>query len=181
MTETEILTALQANDIAALECVIEQYSGYVMAVVEHTLGRSMAQEDKEELVSDTFVALWKNAANLKPGSRLKPWLAVVARHAAINKARSLHPQEELQEDFIVMDNADVTAPVEQAELGEIVRNAMDDLNSEDQNIFLRHYYWQQSIPCIAAETGINPSTIKSRLFRGRQTLKAVLTQKGYIL
>jgi RNA polymerase sigma-70 factor (ECF subfamily) len=181
MVETDWIAAIQRGDTNALEEVIGRYGSYVMAVVEHTLGKIAAEQDKEELVSDTFVVLWKNAAKLKPDSCLKSWLAVVARHAAINKARSIHPEEELQEDFMVTDDDAVSIPMERTEQVRIVREAVDGLGEEDRMLFLRHYFWHHSIPDIAACTGMNPSTIKSRLFRGRQALKTVLTQKGYTL
>lgn len=179
MTEKDMIVELRRGNTVALERAISQYSGYVMAVIEHTLGKSAAEEDKEELASDVFVALWKNAAALKADSRLKPWLAVVARNAALNRARCLRPTEELDEDFLVTDDAEVETPVEREEQARLVRQAVDGLPDEDRGLFLRHYFWHQSIADIAAETGMNPSTVKSRLHRGRQTLKGTLTQKGY--
>lgn len=179
MREMQWTAAIRDGDAAALERIIERYSGYVMAVVRHTLGQSATQQDREELVSDVFVALWKNPPVLEDDGKLKPWLAAVARNTALNRARSLRPSEELQEDFIVTDASAVTAPVERAEQARIVREAVDGLGSEDRGLFVRHYFWRQSIADISAETGMNPSTIKSHLFRGRQVLKAALAQKGY--
>lgn len=181
MNEIDLITAIQRGDPRALEYIIDKYSGYVMAVVEHTLGKQATQEDKEELVADTFVSLWKNADALEANSRLKAWLAVVARNAAINKAQSLRPEETLSDDFVISDPSSASAPVELKEQAYAVRAAIGELKEEDQELFMRHYFYYQSIPDIAAETGINPSTIKSRLFRGRQVLRAILVQKGYSL
>lgn len=179
MTETDLIAALRRGEVQALEKTIVMYSGYVMAVVQHTIGTSASEQDKEELVSDVFVALWKNATNLKPDSRLKAWLAMVARNAALNKVRRLHPTEELEEDFIVTDDSTTSMPVERSEQAKIVREAVDGLDEIDRGLFLRHYFWHQSIPAIAQDTGMNPSTIKSRLRRGRQRLKTVLIERGY--
>lgn len=179
MTDFELIAGLKRGDPAALEAAMDRYGGYVMAVVQHTLGASAAEEDKEELVSDAFVTLWRKANALAPDSRLKTWLAVVARNAALNRLRALRPGEELQEDLMATDGAEVSAPVERREQAELLRQAVDGLPVEDKALFLRHYYGHQSIPDIAQQTGMNASTIKSRLHRGRRALKDSLLQKGY--
>lgn len=181
MQEFELIAALQKGDTKVLEQVIDQFGGYVMAVVQHVLGLGAAQQDKEELVADVFVSLWKNAASLKDDSHLKAWLAVVARNSALNWARSNRPTLELQEDFFISEEYRVETPLEQQEQAEIVREAVETLRESDRDLFLRYYYYGNSITQIAEDTGMNPSTIKSRLFRGRQTLKTKLTHRGYTL
>ena len=181
MTDREIIEALNKKDASALECAIETYSGYIMAVVQHTLGRSASEQDKEELVSDTFVTLWEKAHTLACDSTLKPWLAVVARNASINKLRTIQNNEELQEDSAVADESIVTSHLEKEDQAKIVREAVDSLTMLDRNIFIRYYFWHQSISTIAEETGMNPSTVKSHLFRGRKVLKTFLAQKGHTL
>ena len=105
MTEKELILALKRGDVFALEATIGKYAGYVMAVVQHTLGRSASEEDKEELVSDTFITLWEKASTLDDNSNLKSWLAVVSRNASLNKLRTIRPTEELQEDTIFTDDS----------------------------------------------------------------------------
>ena len=178
MTEKELILALKRGDVFALEATIEKYAGYVMAVVQHTLGKSASEEDKEELVSDTFITLWEKAKTLDDNSNLKSWLAVVSRNASINKLRTIRPSEELQEDTLFTDDSIVTLPAEKDEQAKIIREAIDSLTVLDRNLFIRHYYWQQSISVIAEETGMNPSTVKSHLFRGRKVLKTLLVQYG---
>ncbi|MDR1422879.1 MAG: hypothetical protein LBI64_08480, partial [Coriobacteriales bacterium] len=89
-SDRRLLKALRKGDRQALERAIDEYGGYVAAVVRHTLDDARGQlrsEDCEELVSDVFVALWRTAPRLRADSRLKPWLAVVARNQALNWAR----------------------------------------------------------------------------------------------
>ena len=54
----------------------------------------------------------------------------------------------------------------------------DAMAPEDRALFLRVYYLDQTVEEIAAVTGRNPSTLKSRLRRGREKLKRDLTEKG---
>lgn len=46
-------------------------------------------------------------------------------------------------------------------------------------MFLRHYYYGQSVSEIGAAMGRNPATIKTRLHRGRKKLKELLLERGY--
>lgn len=178
MMDSELIKQLKKQDPAGLEAAIDRYSGYVMAVVHHTLGNKTPEEDKEELVSDAFVALWKNAAKLKKDGRLKPWLAVVARNMALNRLRVFRPTEELREDHASTGADDVLAVVEREEQAGAIQQALDELSEEDRLIFRKYYYGHQKIPEIAKETGLKESTIKSRLHRGRKTLKTMLMSEG---
>ena len=57
------------------------------------------------------------------------------------------------------------------------RKVGPDLTSEDREIFLRRYYYNQTAGQIAEALHMNPSTVRSRLLRGRQSLRTEL-QKG---
>jgi RNA polymerase sigma-70 factor (ECF subfamily) len=50
----------------------------------------------------------------------------------------------------------------------------------DREIFLRHYYYCQPVKTIAAELEMNESTVKTRLKRGREKLKTILREGGYL-
>lgn len=178
MTEDyQILSKLKQRDQEGLEEAIHQYASYVMAVVSRTLGRFRTQEDAEELVSDSFVALWKGAEKLRDDSSLKYWLAVVARNAALKHLRGLELEEPLEEAVLSPEEALFVDGLERKERNRLVRGAVDSLGEEDRGIFLRHYYWEQGVAQIARETGLNESTVKSRLRRGREKLKAKLVKE----
>ena len=58
-----------------------------------------------------------------------------------------------------------------------VREAVLGLEAVDRNIFLRHYFWGQGVRQIAQEMDMNESTVKSRLKRGREKLRAILKKE----
>ena len=60
-----------------------------------------------------------------------------------------------------------------------LRRALAGLSEEDRELFLRRYYYNQTAEQIAQEKHMNANTVRSRLARGRQALKAEL-QKGAI-
>jgi RNA polymerase sigma-70 factor (ECF subfamily) len=180
MNEFRLIERLRQGDDAALAEAIERYSGYVMAVVQHTLGTQASMEDKKELVSDVFVTLWRVAARLDAQKSLKLWFAVVARNRSLKWRRNFKGTEELHEDSLVSDEDVVTAPAERHEEAALVQNALAALDEENRTIFVRHYFEQESVGAIASATGMKESTVKSRLRRGRNKLKEQLLQEGYL-
>ena len=87
MDETGLVLALAQGDRAALEDTIRRYTHYVAAVAARALAPEPLREDLEEVVSDTFLALWRSRESLDPVRSLRPWLAVTARNLAIDRVR----------------------------------------------------------------------------------------------
>jgi RNA polymerase sigma-70 factor (ECF subfamily) len=189
-----LLKALRRQDLRALEAIIEQYGGYVTAVALHTLGDGGSRQDAEEVVSDVFVALWKNAAKLAPDSNLKPWLAVVARNTSLKRLRSLKLVLSLEEHRALAAVADesgegpghtrytgaagAAGAAADEEEESAMNQVLDGLSAMDRDLLRRRYCDEQSVGSIAEETGLSQPAIKSRLYRGRKTLRSHLTWQG---
>ena len=129
--EQKLLEALRTQEPWGLEAAINRYAPYVAGVIKRVLGNLGTQEDLEELSSDVFVALWRQASSL--------W--------------------------------------ERREDAQQVREAVLGLEAVDRDIFLRHYFWGQGVRQIAQEMDMNESTVKSRLKRGREKLRAILKKE----
>jgi RNA polymerase sigma-70 factor (ECF subfamily) len=63
------------------------------------------------------------------------------------------------------------------ELAAAVRKAVDSLRPRDREIFLRYYFYLQPMEAIAAELGLAPASVRSRLSRGRETLRKKLERE----
>ena len=170
-----LLEGLRRRDPKALEQAIDRYSPYVAGVLRRVLGRLGTREDLEELASDVFVALWRSGETLRPDSDLKLWLGVVARNRGLKHLRSLRLELPLEE--AVLPDREATLLWERREEAEQVRRAVLSLEPLDREIFLRHYFWRQTVDRIAQELEQNPSTVKSRLKRGREKLRAFLEKE----
>ena len=180
MREDAILHKMQTGDPSGLESLMDIYISYVSTVVWKILRGAMSQEDGEEVVSDVFLAAWQQSSELKPGF-VKGWLAAVARNKAKNKLRKMGKTLPLEDDFLDIPGPnDPLNDVEQAEEQQLVRKAIQSLPAQDREIFLRYYYYAQTIQEISCDMAINESTIKTRLRRGRAKLKEILTRKGFI-
>lgn len=178
MREETMLRKLRSGDPAGLEALMDRYLPYVSAVVWNILRGSMSPEDGEETASDVFLAAWEQAADLRPG-QVKAWLGAVARHKAKNRLRRREQTLPLEEDVLSLPGPDDPAgELERAEERALVRRALFSLPQPDQEIFLRHYYYAQSVKEIAAALDMSESTVKTKLRRGRFKLKELLTKEA---
>ena len=178
MGEEWIVKKIRSGDPAGLERMMNRYVSYISVIVWNILRGSMTQQDAEEVVSDVFYAAWNQADDLQPGC-LKSWLAAVARNKAKNKLRQCGCTLPLEEDFL--DILDINDPLDAAQKQEeemLVRKAVDSLMEPDREIFLRHYYFAQTIREISMEMRLNEATIKTKLRRGRARLRTVLLRWG---
>ncbi len=176
MTEDVILRKMRRGDPDGLEALMDRYIPYVSAIVWNILRTHMPREDAEEVVSDVFLAAWNQAAALKTGF-VKQWLGAVARNKAKNRLRLMGHDLPLEED--VLEIPDEYTPVTKAERSEErrqVRRAVDQLGEPDREIFLRHYFFVQTVAEIGQCMHLNESTVKTKLRRGRMRLKDLLTR-----
>lgn len=180
MRESIILQRIKAGDPSGLEALMDLYVPYVSVIVWNILQNVMTPEDGEEVVSDVFLAAWNQAADLKSG-HVKGWLGAVARHKAKNKLREMGKHLPLEEDLLDLPGPDNPADhVERFEACDRVRRAVDALPPEDREVFLRHYYYAQTVREIADAMGLKEPTVKTKLRRGRMKLKDILTKEGPI-
>lgn len=178
MRESIILQNIKAGDPSGLKALMERYVPYISVIVWNILRDAMSPQDAEEVVSDVFLAAWEQAADLKAG-HVKGWLGTVARNKAKNKLRQMGRTIFLEENSVdIPAPNDLSEAMEQDEERRLVRQAVDALPPEDKEIFLRHYYYAQSIKEISDHMALNESTIKTKLRRGRMKLKEALTKGG---
>ena len=177
MEESTLIRALQAGDRQALEQAVGRYTHYLTAVSARAMAPAPALEDLEEIVSDTFLALWRFRASLDPGRPLRPWLAVTARNLAISRLRR---QRETQ---YLLDTLPDSRPgpeelAQNAALHSCLRTLVEEMEEPDRTLFLRYYYEEEPLNQIAAQLGLGLSAAKSRLARGRKRLKMQLSEEG---
>lgn len=180
MKEHEALRKIRRGDSEGLRELMALYIPYVSAVVWGILRNAMPAEDCEEVVSDVFLAAWQQAGDLRPG-KVKAWLGAVARNRSKNKLRQLKRELPLEDDVLELPApGDLCSDAERAEEQELVRQAVDALPPQDREIFLRHYYYAQKVEEISSAMDLNPSTVKTKLRRGRMKLKEMLLREGLV-
>ena len=173
MTEEKALRELKAGSEAALEWFIEDYTPYVTTIIHNIIGSFMDMSDVEEVAADVFYKLWENAETVHSP---KGFLGTVARNLAKNKCRQMGYDLPLEEEILLVDEITPETEIEKKELNRAVKLAVLGLPQPDKEIFLRFYYYYQTMDVISQEMHINLSTVKTKLRRGRMRLRSVLVQ-----
>ena len=179
MNERKMIKKIRQGNSGALETLINTYTSYVGTVVYSLIGTSMTSEDIEETVVDVFVEVWKHPERLIVG-KVKSFLASVARNLARNKLRERTNMVSIDENDYLIFNDRFEYEVDIHEKAEIVSEALDILDQQERDIFIRYYYFGQTSKMISEALDIPVSTITSRLSRGRKKMKEHLIKKGFV-
>lgn len=174
MDERTLIKKLQKGSAGALEALIRRYTPYVSACAYRVLS-SLPREELEEAVADTFVELWRHADELDPERPLRPWLATVCSNKAKNRLRAYSPTPPIPDDAPALE--DVQRQAEKLETGKALWQAVDGLDEPERTLFFRYYYEGEKLKTIAADLGMNLSTAKTKLRRGRLLLRETLQGK----
>lgn len=175
--EERWIAALKKGDESALEQIIRRYTPYAGAVVWGIVSGTLSRDDAEEILSDVFYTLWKNAEKIRPG-KLKGYLAAIARSRAVDALRRSGETLELEEDVLVLSGADPEAALTEAEERRLLRQTLAAMPEPERTIFIRHYYLYQKTPQIAEALHMNVNTVQTKLKRGREKLRLALTEGG---
>lgn len=170
LKDIKAMKELRSGSEDGLNYFIQKYTPYVTTVIFNIIGTAMDMADIEEVAADVFFALWQNAEHVHS---VKGFLGTVARNKAKNKLREIGQELPLDER-IAVDTLTLEKHAEKKELAAAVKKAVLHLPQPDREIFLRFYYYYQTQEEIAAEMGMNISTVKTKLRRGRERLKRSL-------
>lgn len=143
-------------------------------------------EDAEECVNDTYMALWNTIPEERPGY-FKAYICKITRNLSMNrldyllaKKRSMDAAVSLEElgDIFSAEN-DLLERIAAQELVEAVNVFLQTLPKKKRLVFVRRYFFLDSIADIGQLLGMNQNTVKSILSRDGKRLKASLEKKGY--
>ena len=172
--EERLAEKLKKGSPAALEKIIDIFSGYVCAVIRSFSRGSLSENDIDELCSDVFFGLWQHKENLDPRLGLRPYLSAAARNAVKNRFRSDKSQMLSDNDISEFEIPDDFRIEEQAELNRTIdclNEGLKELSQRDRDIFLRFYFYGEKSSDIAEKTGLAEGTVRSVLSRTRAKLK----------
>jgi RNA polymerase sigma-70 factor (ECF subfamily) len=126
----------------------------------------------EDLLSEVFLDVWRQAAVFEARASVSTWLLAIARHKALS-ARRRRTEAELDDGFAatVADPADdPELVVEKKSRAELLRRSLRRLPPEQAEVIDLVYYHDKSIKQVANIIGIPEATVKTRMFYARQKL-----------
>jgi RNA polymerase sigma-70 factor (ECF subfamily) len=130
----------------------------------------------EDLTSDVFLEVWKQAPRFESRSQVSTWVLAIARHKAISALRrrgAEHLDDEMAEG-IVDDAADPEVALQGQETVTAIRQALTQLSAAHREIVDLVYYHGKSIAEVAEIVGVPEATVKTRMFYARKRLAGLL-------
>lgn len=131
--------------------------------------------DVDDLVQQTFMQLHAARASFRRGQRLKPWLCVMALNVCrdYGRRRKRRPEISFEMDGLSPERPS-RLPGELEQAWEPLAAALASLSTVTQKIFHEHFVEERALVDIARDLGTNPATVRVRMHRGRQQLRAAL-------
>jgi RNA polymerase sigma-70 factor (ECF subfamily) len=163
MNDDELIAALAAGDDAALRELFTRHAPWLAA----RLRAALPPPDVEDVLQETFLAVWKGARAYRPQGTPHAWMWVIARNQAALLLRRRGPataplgetpQPGLDPAEVAIARADIAAA----------------LNGPEGDLLRLVYVEDRPVAEVAALLGVPAGTIKSRAHRARRSLRAAL-------
>ena len=134
----------------------------------------------EDLISEVFLDVWRQAGKFEARSAASTWLLAIARFKALSALRR-KPEEELDDEAAgaIEDPADdPEVSVQKKDKGEILRKCLTALSPDHREIIDLVYYHEKSVEEVAVIVGIPEATVKTRMFYARKKMSELLKAAG---
>ncbi len=180
MEDKKILELLWNRVEAALDAIAKKFGKRLLYTAMNILGNP---QDAEEAVNDTYMALW----NAIPPERPDPFAGYVhrtGRNVALNKCRYLSAEKRNSQYDVSLDELAGVLPgpsfeelMDARELGRAIDRFLDTVSRENRILFLRRYWFGDSVRHLAKAMGMTENTVSARLSRLRSQLRQYLTDR----
>ena len=165
--------------------ILETKKQYGRLLLSISRGILRNEEDAEECENDTYLRAWDTIPPKRP-EKLSAFLAKITRNLSLDRYDEKHAEKRgggevpLLLDELAEVIADEAAfPADTEDLSEVLNAFLGRLKPDARTIFLRRYWFGDSVQEISARSGFGESKIKMSLLRTRQNLKEVLEKEGY--
>jgi RNA polymerase sigma-70 factor (ECF subfamily) len=156
------------------------YARHHVRVYRFVLRLVRNEATAEDLISDVFLDVWRQAAKFEGRSAVSTWMLSIARFKALSVLRR-RPEEELDEETAdtIADQADDPEVVlAKKDKGAVLRHCLTKLSAEHREIVDLVYYHEKSVEEVAGIVGIPEATVKTRMFYARKKLSELLKEQG---
>jgi RNA polymerase sigma-70 factor, ECF subfamily len=134
----------------------------------------------EDLISEVFLEVWRNAGKFEGRSAVSTWMLSIARFKALSALRK-RTEDELDEEAAeqIEDQADdPETSLAKKDKGAVLRQCLSALSAEHREVIDLVYYHEKSVEEVAGIVGIPEATVKTRMFYARKKLSELLKEQG---
>lgn len=181
MEEKRIVDMFWARDEEVLLFVREKYGNLCRAIAHRLLGNA---EDVEECENDAYLALWNAIPPARPDS-LTAYLGRVVRNIALNRFDRRQAQKRGGEMAVLLSELGEIATADtvedtfdSAQVTAHIAAFLREETAENRWLFVRRYWHGDPLSTLARQSGHSENTLKVRLFRQRERLRAYLQKEG---
>ena len=183
MKDRQIVELFFQRSEDAILAADRQYGAMCRGIAKNLLE---SQEDAEECVNDTWHVLWCAIPPEKP-ERLGPYIAKIVRNLAMKRltyqnakkrTAAVTSYEELS--GCVPGGATAEEMLEAQALSEALKRFRDSLDRDSRDLFLRRYWFCDSIEEIASKSGMSQRSVTKKLYKIRKKLKEFLEKEELI-
>jgi RNA polymerase sigma-70 factor (ECF subfamily) len=177
-TSDEVLIArIAAGDRLAMHVLFARHHVRVFRFVQRLVRNGATAED---LISDVFLDVWRQADKFEGRSAVSTWLLSIARFKALSMLRRKQ-EEELDEGAAerledLSDDPEVS--LSKRDKGSVLRQCLTALSAEHREVIDLVYYHEKSVQEVADITGIPEATVKTRMVYARKKLSELLKGRG---
>jgi RNA polymerase sigma-70 factor (ECF subfamily) len=185
LREASLVASLRSGDPDAFETLVRTHMPALLRVARRFM---RSEEDARDAVQDAFVSAFKSIQKFESNAQLSTWLHRIVINACLMRLRAQRrrPEEDIEEllprfredghQLVASEPWTETAEtiLERAELGSVVRAAIDRLPDTYREVLLLRDIEELSGEETAAVLGVTSNAVKIRLHRARQALRTLL-------
>ena len=175
MEDAEIIDLYWRRDQRAIDETHGKYGGFLTGIAWNIL---RSHGDAEECVNDTYLRTWNAIPPARP-SAFRAWLGRIVRNLSLDRWKQNRTAKRGGDGMEVPHGTEKA--LEDQEIAALISDFLRRLSKEHRTIFLRRYWYGQSVAEIAEALGCGQGKVKSALFRTRKALRAYLEQEEVLL
>lgn len=183
MEDADIVELYLERNEQAIQETEKTYGGFCYSISFNIL---RIREDAEECVNDSYLQAWNSIPPARP-KNFKSWIGKVVRNLSINKWKYIHRIKRSSETTVLLDELDECMPINESvediidrkEMTRLLNEWLAGLPSDDRIIFLKRYWFGNSVKDIAAERGEKPEKVSKRLYILRKKLHKIIEREVY--
>ena len=181
MEDRQIIDLLWERSEQGINEIARKYGRYCHKIAFNILAD---REDSEECISDTYLKVWNTIPPNRPES-LSAYIGRIVRNLSLNKWEQRGAQKRGGGQICAaLDELSRCIPsnsgrsVEDVELAEIINSFLAQMEVEKRRIFIKRYWYMDSVKEISKELGFSESRVKMSLYRSRSQLRLWLEKEG---
>lgn len=184
MDDNKIIDLFWDRNETAIEETSAVYGRYCRKIAFNILA---SEEDVEECLNDTWLGAWNSIPPARPDC-LSAFLGKITRNLAISRYRAGHAikrtgdrlSESIDElgEITGLSSDNVEEAVDKKALETAINKYLDTCTQKQRRLFVRRYFYMDSVAEIADLYGLGQSDVKVTLLRMRRSLKKMLEEEG---